>query len=202
MDGQDNSEDVKSDVESKYSHVVLIAITRPHTKLCIWTQLLYALFLVSQQDSFLEGKIWEETLADSLASEEDSRRGGDLPTELNSAMMHDVQLLVSRLVAKADKLIQNFTTNLAENWMQIRCKFEGGKVINRIQSGSWENRCTGAALQKNFGKSWGPKVWNSMTGVEANTVFVNAAESSAKKADKDKKRKSSEASKNSRRRGT
>ena len=47
--------------------------------------------------------------------------------------MFDVQVLVSRLVSKADRLIKNFTTNIAENWMQIRCKFDGGKCINRSQ---------------------------------------------------------------------
>ena len=43
----------------------------------------------------------------------------------------------------------NFTTNLAEGYMHIRSKFDGGKQINRSQSGSWEARCAGAALRVN-----------------------------------------------------
>ena len=41
----------------------------------------------------------------------------------------------------------NFTTNLAEGYMHIRSKFDGGKQINRSQSGFWEARCAGAALR-------------------------------------------------------
>ncbi len=35
--------------------------------------------------------------------------------------------------------------------MHIRMKFDGGKVINRSQSGSWEHRCVGAGLRQNMG---------------------------------------------------
>jgi hypothetical protein len=80
--------------------------------------------------------------------------------EIDKKLMHDVQMLVSRLVEKAPQLIDNFTTNLAEAWMHIRCKFDGGKVINRSQSGSWQHRCTGAGLQHNLGKTWGPQVYH------------------------------------------
>ena len=117
-------------------------------------------------------------------------------------MMHAIQVLVSRLVGKASQLIQNFTINLAENWMQIRCKFDGGKVVNRSQSGSWEHRCSGAGLWKNLGKCWGPPTWDSMTGSPANQVFLDTAESSTKKAEKDRKRKATEKAKDSRRRST
>ena len=55
----------------------------------------------------------------------------------------------------------NFTTNLAEGYMHIRSKFDGGKQVNRSQSGSWEGRCTGAALRVNEGLTWGPKCWET-----------------------------------------
>lgn len=126
--------------------------------------------------------------------------GREVPTEINPQLMHDIQVLVSRLVGKAHQLIKNFTTNLAENWMQIRCKFDGGKVINRSQSGSWEHCCSGAGLQKNLGKCCGPLTWEKMTGFPASQVFVDTAESSAKKADKDRKRKATEEAKDSQRR--
>ena len=42
---------------------------------------------------------------------------------------------MSRLVAKASQLLGNFTTNIAEGWMHRLSKYEGGKVINRSQSG-------------------------------------------------------------------
>lgn len=70
---------------------------------------------------------------------------------INPTLYHDIQVILSRLVAKASQLIDNVTTNLAESWMHIRSKFDGGKVINRSQSGSWEHHCMGAGLQQNMG---------------------------------------------------
>ncbi len=72
--------------------------------------------------------------------------------EINPKMYHDIQVILSRLVAKAEQLIDNVTTNLAESWMHVRTKYDGGKVINRSQSGSWEHHCMGAGLQHNMGK--------------------------------------------------
>ena len=69
----------------------------------------------------------------------------------------------------------NFTTNLAESWMHIRTKFEGGKVINWSYSGSWEVRCAGAGLRANKGPEWGPRTWERITGKAANDVFVRTA---------------------------
>ena len=70
--------------------------------------------------------------------------------------------------------------------------------MNRSQSGSWQHRCSGAGLQNNVGKTWRPIIWKRMTDNPANEVFVNAAECSAKTAEKDKTRKSSQKSKESR----
>ncbi len=61
-------------------------------------------------------------------------------------MYHDIQVILSRLVTKAEQLVDNVTTNLAESWMHLRSKFDGGKVVNRSQSGLWEHRCMGAGL--------------------------------------------------------
>ena len=144
-------------------------------------------------------RLWRETLEDNLATERDSQRGGQTRTECNPKMMHDIQVLLSRLVAKAPQLLGNVTTNLAECWMHIRAKFDGGKVINRSQSGSWEHRCMGAGLQQNTGKEWGPVVWSKMTNSSPNQVFIDTAEHSAKKADSDRKRKATDKAKEQRR---
>ena len=144
-------------------------------------------------------RLWEETLADDPATEAEARHGGTVSTEIDPALMHDIQVIVSRLVAKAKQLIGNFTTNLVEGWMQVRSKYDGGKVINRSQSGSWEHRCYGAGLQHNLGKSWGPPTWEKMTSSPPNPVFIDTAESSAKKVEKTRKRKATETAKESRR---
>ena len=54
--------------------------------------------------------------------------------------------------------------------MHMTCKFDGGKVINRSQSGSWQHRCVGAGLEQNHGSTWSPKMWNSMTEDTPNSM--------------------------------
>lgn len=66
---------------------------------------------------------------------------------------------------------QHFT-HLAECWMHIRAKFDGGKQINRSQRGSWNARCAGAALRYNEGPTWGPTCWEKVTSNPPNNVFV------------------------------
>lgn len=86
-------------------------------------------------------RLWRETVADDdPATEQEILQGGHVATGINPKLQHDIQVILSRLVAKAEQLIDNVTTNLAESWMHVRCKFDGGKVINRSQSGSWEHR--------------------------------------------------------------
>lgn len=116
---------------------------------------------------------------------------------MNEKLLRDIQVLLSRLVAKAPQLVGNFTTNLAKAWMHIRSRFDGGKVINRSQSSSWEHHCMGARLQQNLGPNWGLQSWNDMTHSQPNKIFQNTVESSTKKAEKDRKRKATENAKES-----
>ena len=80
--------------------------------------------------------------------------------------------------------------------MHIRTKFDGGKQINRSQSGSWEARCSGAALHVNEGPEWGPKTWERVTGEAANPVFAAAIK--GKQVEADRKRKATDEAKSSR----
>ena len=77
-------------------------------------------------------------------------------------MLRAVDTLGNRLVAKASQLIQNKTTNLCENFMSIRCKMDGGKYFNRIQSGSFNHRCMVAAMRVQCGPTWITHVWKSL----------------------------------------
>lgn len=133
---------------------------------------------------------------EDITTKQDATQGEIRPV---SIIVHDLQVCVSRLVAKAPQLIGNFTTNLAEGWMNIRCKFDGGKVINRSQSGSWEFRCMGAGLQQNLGHDWGPEAFSEMTASAVIPVYQNAATTLAKKTADDKKRKATEKAKDRRR---
>ena len=50
--------------------------------------------------------------------------------------------------------------------MHIRTKFDGGKVYNLCNRGSWHERCYGGALRMNLGPEWSCKVWEDSTGTE------------------------------------
>ena len=67
---------------------------------------------------------------DNPTTESEARQGGLTSTEVDPKMLHDIQATLSRLIGKAEQLLGNHTTNLAECWMHIRTKFDGGKVIN------------------------------------------------------------------------
>ena len=107
---------------------------------------------------------------------------------------------LSLLVCKAEQLLGNVTTNLAESWMNVRTKFDGGKVVNRSQSGSWEHRCMGAGLRQNIGRDWSPQAWRQVTNSSPNKVFVNKATHSAMVSSSDRKRKATTKVKEKRRR--
>ncbi len=83
--------------------------------------------------------------------------------------------------------------------MHVRCKFDGGKQINRSQGGSWEGRCAGAGLRQVLGPAWGPEAWQDATGCEANAIFKSTSEMKENQVAKDRKRKASEAAKERRR---
>ena len=39
--------------------------------------------------------------------------------QIDTQMMYDIELLLSRFVAKASQLIDNFTTDMVEGWMHV-----------------------------------------------------------------------------------
>ena len=102
--------------------------------------------------------MWSDTLADDTATLSDTRQGGQTPLDVNPKLMHDIQALLSRLISKANQLLGNYTTNLAECWMHIRSKFDGGKSDQQITKwvmgaslhGSWFAAKPGA-LQPGLG---------------------------------------------------
>ena len=74
----------------------------------------------------------------------------DLPPNL----LFEIERAGDRLVNKAAQLITNRTTNLSECFMSISAKMDGGKQINRIQSGSFEHRCMAVGLSMTLGPGW------------------------------------------------
>ena len=71
--------------------------------------------------------------------------------------------------------------------MSIRCKFDGGKIYNLCNRGSWHGRCYGGGLRMNkvitiglphlrwrgpnYGPKWSPVVWEKSTSTRAGFYF-------------------------------
>jgi hypothetical protein len=104
----------------------------------------------------------------SQAHQEDVRSiKSSSQVELNDSLMTDIYLHLDKMANKADRLLNNTTSNLAESWMAIRTKFDGGKRINRCQRKSWHIRCYGATLRRNLGCSWSPIALEMVANIPA-----------------------------------
>lgn len=96
--------------------------------------------LIDEQIDF-----WNE--GTSISSQEEARNGTTIDyRNVEQHIIKDVLLLLCKIAEKSDRLINNSTPNLAECWMHIRTKFDGGKVHNLYNRGSWHARCYGGAL--------------------------------------------------------
>lgn len=108
----------------------------------------------------------------SIECQEQSRQASGLNyTDLDKYMLEDISILLNRVAAKSDRLLENTTTNLAEAWMHMRCKFDGGKVTNLCNRGSWHARCYGAAVRQNLGPRWATQVWETATATSSGHNF-------------------------------
>ncbi|KAH3830252.1 hypothetical protein DPMN_103493 [Dreissena polymorpha] len=91
-------------------------------------------------------------------------------------MLSDISGLLDRVANKSKRLINNTITNLAECWMHMRTKFDGGKVYNLCNRGSWHTRCYGGCLRKNVGPQWSPTVWKQVTDSSPGYHFIKLYE--------------------------
>ncbi|VDI56717.1 Hypothetical predicted protein [Mytilus galloprovincialis] len=85
-----------------------------------------------------------------IKTQEQARFGTTIAnSNVEQHIMKDVTNLLCRIAEKTDRIINNSTTNLAESWMHIRTKFDGGKVHNHCNRGSWHARFYGGAQRMN-----------------------------------------------------
>ena len=119
---------------------------------------------------------------------------GDVEDELMFRIKRAGDLLVSNAAA----LIDNLTSNLAESFMSLRTKMDGGKMFNRVQSGSFQHRCVATGLRVQMGPTWGASTWEKVTGLQAGSVLRQSASVAERQHNSDVQRKRSQAYKESR----
>ncbi|KAJ8313214.1 hypothetical protein KUTeg_009233 [Tegillarca granosa] len=145
-----------------------------------------AIRMRSQQNSKNSSKLLEHDIRNSVHH------------IFDSMMLRDISMLLDRIARKSTRLIGNHTTNLAESWMAIRAKFDGGKFYNRCNRGSWQSRCYGGCLRMNLGPKWSPAVWEKCTSSTAGRLFHQLYERHEKKLSSCKESKKTEESKRKR----
>ena len=84
---------------------------------------------------------FESLIQDEIVThnDEDEARGADNTVNhknISDSLFFKIQRAGDRLVSMAPQLITNATSDVAECFMNIRCKFDGGKFYNRIQRGN------------------------------------------------------------------
>lgn len=82
-----------------------------------------------------------------------------------------IRTLVGNVESKADSLVYNQTTNVAERYMGYVAKFTGGKRINFSTGGSFQRRCVGAGLAHSTGPSWHLSPWKRLQNRSPGSVF-------------------------------
>ena len=113
-------------------------------------------------------------------------------SDISDDLYFRIQRAGDRLVGNAGSLINNSTSNIAECFMAICCKFDGGKVFNRIQRGSFEHRCNGAGLRFQLGPNWAPQAWLNATGQQPSQNMTDYYSKVTRKHQKNMKRKSTD----------
>ena len=80
------------------------------------------------------------SLANLPLHEEAEARSGYTASldQLPEGLLFSVLRASDRIVSLAEQLVENQTSNLAECYMGLRSYFDGGKVYNRVQSGSFQ----------------------------------------------------------------
>lgn len=95
----------------------------------------------------------------------------NVPLMESGKIMSEIIAIVDKVVRKADCLVYNTTTNIAENFMSLVAKFTGGKRVNYTKAGSYQRRVFGATQVHSRGPSWHLSPWKKLTGKSPGKLF-------------------------------
>ena len=124
--------------------------------------------VMEQQASY-----WSDGMSSSALDDARLRSKVSYNRKEHGKTIQDVSVFLNRIAEKADRPTGCTTSNLAECWMSIRTKFDGGKMYNRCNRGSWHSRCYGGGLRMNLGPEWSPMVFKRKTGVNPGSHFYD-----------------------------
>jgi len=114
-----------------------------------------------------------------------------LLTSFLKVFLFSVLRASDRIVSLAEQLVENQTSNLAECYMGLRSYFDGGKVYNRVQSGSFQGRCYAAGLRFQEEPQWITHTYEEVTGQQPPHPLADVTNKIEKRTRKERKRKQS-----------
>ena len=143
----------------------------------------------SPQDSFVGDDATNDSLkniiddqakywSDGFTAEcmEESRYSTNTADSLDNRLINEILKIVNRIANKAERLIDNATSNLSEYWMGLRSKFDVGKITNKCFKSAWNCRCYAAGLRWNIGPEWAPltfkKCFEAEPGYNYKKVYI------------------------------
>ncbi|KAJ8314129.1 hypothetical protein KUTeg_008690 [Tegillarca granosa] len=77
-------------------------------------------------------EVLDEVTSEGVLEEdlEESREAINCEVSIRSDMLQDISVILDRVASKCNRLLGNFTTNMAESWMSVRAKFDGGATVD------------------------------------------------------------------------
>ncbi|XP_039290407.1 uncharacterized protein LOC111056373 [Nilaparvata lugens] len=91
--------------------------------------------------------------------------------EIDVVVMSKIRTLIGNVESKAESLVFNETTNIAERYMGCVAKFTGGKRVNFSTGGSFKRRCVGAGLAHTAGSGWHLSPWKKFKNKSPGAIF-------------------------------
>ena len=143
----------------------------------------------------------ETELQISPHDEHDAAQGehASLINNLAPGLFNAVAKCTDWIVSLAPQLVSNQTSNLAESYMSIRSMMDRGKQFNRVQSGSFQHRCTAAGLATQHDPNWTTSFWKAATKQNSGPVLGAHTSAKVQKLEQDHKCKQTVAYKQQRR---
>lgn len=90
---------------------------------------------------------------------------------LDKIFLSNIRTLVGNVECKADSLVFNETTNVAERYMGYVAKFTGEKTVSFLTGGYFQRRCEGAELAHSTGPSWHLRPWKILQNRSPGSIF-------------------------------
>jgi len=87
--------------------------------------------------------------------------------EISQEAVKELRDYLTKMTYRVDRIKEGVTSNLAEAFFSVACKFDHGKIKNFIQGNNYRLRSFCAALSFNEGPTWNYNILKSYLGIDS-----------------------------------